>query len=384
VHDTGETAALLRGKAAITALGVTEQGELPGWTANQIAVEAFRLALEEAQLDKAQVDGLITCRAYGDAGIDTDIGKMAGINPAYSATLDYGTCNFSLQLAVMAIATGMATCVAIMYGTNQRTAGNRFTVSPIDPRLTEPYGFFNVATVGAMAFRHHQARYGTREDQLGMIAVAQREWARMNPQAIFTKPLTIDDYMGMPYLVRPLRRPDMTMISDGGACLIVTRADRVDEFPTTPVYVLGMAQHAALREYQNPDHFARGWIKEVAGRVYTNAGVQRTDVDALYIQDPFSMWVLQMLEWYGFCGEGEAGPFLEEGNTRPGGSLPVNTNGGQLSEAYMWGWLHLCEAVRQLRGEAGPRQVAGARIAQHASTYSTRKAASTILGRDLP
>jgi acetyl-CoA acetyltransferase len=188
----------------------------------------------------------------------------------------------------------------------------------------------------------------------------------------------------MPYLVRPLRRPDITMISDGGACLIVTTAERAADMPNKPVYVLGMAQQSALREYQNPDQLLRPYIGEVAERIYVNAGIDRKDVDALYIQDPFSVWVLQMLEWYGFCGLGEAGLFLEAGHTRIGGSLPVNTNGGQLSEAYMWGWLHLVEAVQQLRGEAGPRQVPGATVAQHASTYSTKKAASTILATELP
>jgi acetyl-CoA acetyltransferase len=143
-----------------------------------------------------------------------------------------------------------------------------------------------------------------------------------------------------------------------------------------------MAQHAALREYQHTDHFLRPWIGKVAERIYTNAGIGRGDVDALYIQDPFSVWVLQMLEWYGFCPVGEGGAFLEEGHTRVGGRLPVNTNGGQLSEAYMWGWLHLVEAVRQLRGQAGPRQITNIGIAQHASTYSTKKAASTILATE--
>src|SRR5262245_22642788 len=113
----------VRGRTAIVGLGATEQGELPGRSANEIAVEAFRIALEEAELAKSDVNGLITCRSYGNGGIDTDIGSMAGINPAYSATLDYGTCNFSLHVAAMAIAAGMADTVAIMYGTNQRSAG---------------------------------------------------------------------------------------------------------------------------------------------------------------------------------------------------------------------------------------------------------------------
>lgn len=369
---------------AIVGVGSTDMGELPGKSADEIAVEAFRAALQDAGIAKASIDGLITCKSHGGAvgGIDTDIGRLAGLNPAYSATLEYGTCNFSLHLASMAIGSGMANRVAMMYGTNQRSTGNRFTRSPVDPLLTEPYGYFNVGATAALAFRRHQALYGTREDQLGQIAVAQRAWAQLNPAAVFRQPLSIDDYMDMPYLIRPLRRPDLTMISDGGACLILVRAEEAYEFPHVPVFVLGMAQQTALREYQNRDNFMRPWIADVARRLYSQAGVDRSEIDILYVQDPTSVWVLQMLEWYGFCDVGEGGAFVEEGHTRPGGSLPVNTNGGQLSEAYMWGWMHLVEAVRQLRGDAGDRQVADARFVQYASTMTTKKAAATILGTE--
>jgi acetyl-CoA acetyltransferase len=201
----------------------------------------------------------------------------------------------------------------------------------------------------------------------------------MNPLAIFRKPLTIDDYLAADPLVAPLRRADLTMISDGGAAIVLTTAERAADRASKPVYVLGMAEHAALRADQNPDNLLRPWLGEVAQRLWSGTGLGPQDIDALYIQDATSVWVLQMLEWYGFCGVGEAGAFLAEGHTRPGGSLPVNTNGGQLSESYMWGWLHLCEAVRQLRGEAGERQVPGAEIALDCSSHDFLKGAASIL-----
>ncbi|MCW2975100.1 MAG: hypothetical protein JWM06_381 [Actinomycetia bacterium] len=377
----------LDGSVAIVAVGVTEQGKLPGRDGDDLAIEALGYALEEAQIGKEQIDGLLTCKAAGtDAGIDTAVGRKAGMNPAFSATLDYGTCNFTLHLAAMAIATGMATTVACLYGTNQKT-GRKFAFTAAagdDGSPGAPYGFLHVSGPAALAFQRHQALYGTTEEQLGHIAVASRQWAKMNPQAIFRQDFTLEDYLASPYLVRPLRRPDVTMISDGGVALIVTSAERAADYPKHAVFLLSGAQQTGLRLYQNDDQLMRPWIAKVAERVYADAGLTQSDIDLLYIQDPTSVWILQMLEWYGFCGMGEAGSFLETGAIAPGGTLPVNTNGGQLSEAYMWGWLHIVEAVRQLRGECGERQVADPKVALYCSTKGFEKAAATVLANEVP
>lgn len=371
--------------AAIVGVGTTAQGELPGRDADEIAVDAFALALADAGVDKDAVDGLITGRSFGGFGVDTEIGRLAGLNPRYSATLEYGTCNFSLHLAAMAIGAGMAETVAIMYGTNQRTCGNRFTGAAGSGSGThEAHGFFNIAGPAAMAFRRHAYLYGTTEEQLGQVAVNQRSNARLNPLAIFRDELTISDYLDAPYLVDPLRRADLCMISDGGACLIVTSAQRATGFARPPVHLLGMDQVTGLRQFQNPDNLMRPWVRDLGATIYDRAGLRRDEIDVLFIQDPTSVWVLQMLEWYGFCPVGEAGPFLRDGHTALGGTIPLNTNGGQLSESYMWGWLHLCEAVRQLRGECGPRQVADANFAQYCSTKGFEKAAVSILGNRIP
>ncbi|MPZ62020.1 MAG: hypothetical protein GEU93_12155 [Propionibacteriales bacterium] len=377
--------AALRGATAIVGVGTTQQGELAGRGADEIAIEALALALADAGLEKADIDGLITCRSHGDFGIDTEIGRLAGLNPRYGATLDYGTCNFSLHLAVMAIASGLADTIAILYGTNQRTAGNRFaTGAGAGSALYEPHGFVNIAGPAALAFQRHAHLYGTTEEQLGHIAVNQRHNAKLNPLAIFTQDLSLADYLAAPYLVEPLRRPDVCMISDGGAALIVTTAQAARDRPRPPVYVLGIDEVTGLRLHQNPDNLLRPWIRSLGDAIYPRAGVRRDDVDVLYIQDPTSVYVLQMLEWFGFCAVGESGPFVAAGHTRLGGDLPVNTSGGQLSESYMWGWLHLCEAVRQLRGECGARQVADAHVAQYCSAKAFEKAAVSILGTAVP
>lgn len=373
-----------RGQTAIVGVGTTAQGELPSMSADAIAVDALGLALADAGLEKGDLDGLITCRSFGGFGIDTEIGRLAGLNPRFAATLDYGTCNFSLHLAAMAIASGMASTIALVYGTNQRTSGNRFAAAAgSGAAALELHGFHNIAGQGALAFARHAHLYGTTEAQLGHVAVTERAHAQLNPAAIFKEPLTIEGYLAQPYLVEPLRRADVCMISDGGACLIVTAADRATASRTTPVHLLAMQQATGLRQYQNPDNLLRPWVASLRG-VYEKAGLRREDVDVLFVQDPVSVWVLQMLELYGFCAEGESGPFVEEGRIALGGELPVNTNGGQLSESYMWGWLHLCEAVRQLRGECGPRQVHGATFAQYCSTKGFEKAATSILGTVVP
>jgi acetyl-CoA acetyltransferase len=375
---------MTRGAVAIVGVGTTAQGVLPGLSADEIAIQAFRLALQDAGINKNNVDGLITCRSFGGNGIDTVIGQIAGMNPRYSATLDYGTSNFSLHLAAMAIEAGFATTVALMYGTNQGSAGRIFNIPYRSLEDTAAYGFFDLAGPAAMAFRRHQYLYGTTEEQLAWISVTQRRHAQLNPLAVFTEPMSLADYLSLPYLVKPLRRPDLLTATDGGACLIVTRADRGADHPKKPVYLLAGAQTTALRQNQNSDQLMRPWIREVADGHYDQAGIHRGDVDVLFIQEATSVWVLQMLEWFGFCKIGEAGAFVEGGRIGLGGELPVNTNGGNLSEAYMWGWLHLSEAVRQLRAECGPRQVAGAKVAQYCSAMAFQKAASSILASEVP
>jgi acetyl-CoA acetyltransferase len=231
-----------------------------------------------------------------------------------------------------------------------------------------------------MAFRRHMALYGTTEEQLGWVAVSQREWAMNNPRAVFRDPMSIDDYLASPYVAAPLRRADLTMISDGGVAILLTSADRVSHSKGTPVFILGMAQASGMRGDLDPDRLMRPWIQTMAKKLYSVTGLAPQDVDLAYLQDATSVWVLQQLEHYGFCGIGEGGPFLAEGHTRPGGDLPVNTGGGQLSESYMWNWLNLYEAVQQLRKACGHRQVDNkADVALHAQTHDFWKGAATML-----
>ena len=366
---------------AIIGIGATEQGEIPGQSPEVIATRAAAAAILDAGIDKSQIDGLITCKApLTTHGTDEGMGPLLGINPAYSTTLDYGMAGFSLHLAAMAIGSGLANTVLLTYGTNARSAKIGFS-RPIGGSAdwAALAGFLHVAGPAAMAVRRHMHLYGTTEEQLGWVSVAQREWAARNPLAVFRDHMTIDDYLAQPYIVEPLRRADLTVISDGGAAFIITTTERAAALHPSPVQVLGMAQQSAIRNEQNRDKLMRPWLGDIATQLYQRSGLGPGDVDLAYLQDGTSVWVLQMLEWYGFCGPGEAGPFLAEGHTRPGGRLPVNTHGGQLSESYTHNWMHLYEAVLQLRGQAGERQVPGAQVALHAQTHDFWKGAATML-----
>lgn len=367
--------------AAIVGVGATEQGEIPGQSPEEIAVRASVAALADAGIDKSTIDGLITCKApLTTHGTDEGMGPLLGINPAYSTTLDYGMGSFSLHLAAMAIRSGLASTLLLTYGTNARSARIGFS-RPIGGSAywTALTGFVHVAGPAAMAVRRHMHLYGTTEEQLGWVSVAQREWAAMNPLAVFREPMSIDDYLAQPYVVAPLRRADLTVISDGGTAIVVTTTERARDIRPDPVHVLSMAQQSAIRNEQNEDKLMRPWLGDIARELYARAGIGASDVDVAYLQDGTSVWVLQMLEAYGFCSPGEAGPFLAAGHTRPGGSLPVNTHGGQLSESYTHNWMHLYEAVRQLRHECGERQVPGVQVALHAQTHDFWKGAATLL-----
>jgi acetyl-CoA acetyltransferase len=362
--------------SAIVGIGVASSRGDATWRGEDFAVDAARRALDDAGIDKHAVDGLITCKALGGGGVDTVMGRLLGLNPAYSASLDYGTCNFSIHLAAMVIAAGLAKTVLLTYGTDQGTRGGDFS----------SYGGENlhhgvvdtIGTLAALMFRRYQHLYGASEADLGAVVVAQRQWASLNRAAAHQGPSSIASYLAEPYYIAPVRRSDIAGFDDGGVALVITSQDRSRDFPHPPVDLVGMAQVASLRNFQNKDNLERRWMGEVATRALRSAGIERNDVDILMIQDPASVWVLQMIEALGFAEPGGAGALLASGETALGGRLPVNTSGGHLAESYMWGWLHIVEIVRQLRGAAGPRQVKEAAFALHASTMVAQKGSASV------
>jgi acetyl-CoA acetyltransferase len=369
---------VVAGRTAIVGLGHTAQGELPGSSAEENAVDAALLALADAGLTVDDLDGLVACKSVQGQGNDVKVGALLGVNLPYVQSLDYGTCNFSLHLAVMAIVSGMASTVLLTYGANARSGKFDFGKPMYGADMASAAGLVHIAGRAGLALQRHKAVYGTTDEQFGMLAVGQRDWAQKNPNAIFRTPLSMAHYLAEPYMVDPLRRSDVTMISDGGVALVVTTAEHARQLPNPPVYISGMAEYAGVRAEHNPENLMRPWLRDSAVTIWASTGLRPADIDALYIQDPTAVWSLQMLEYYGFCGIGEGGPFLAEGHTLPGGSLPLNTHGGQLSESYTWGWMHVVEAVRQLRGQAGERQLDAPEIGMYCSSHGFVKAAVSV------
>jgi acetyl-CoA acetyltransferase len=219
---------------------------------------------------------------------------------------------------------------------------------------------FAAAANSAIAASRHMALYGTTSRQLAEVAVACRRHASLNPNAVMRDPITIDDHQNSRWVVEPFHLLDCCLISDGGVCIIVTSAERAKDMKKPPVVIAGMGQAYTTQNMEREDWWYVPHQKEALRRAFTMAGVGPKDIDVAQLYDNFTMSVLLWLEHAGFCGVGEAGSFVEGGRIQLGGDLPVNTAGGNLSESYMEGWLHIVEGVRQIRGECDVRQVQGA------------------------
>jgi acetyl-CoA acetyltransferase len=356
--------------AAIVGLGITEMGKVYGRTASDFAGEAIALALEDAGLEAREVDGLLINAnqspemapslqfSLGFADL-TLLNTMSAFGSTAGTMVDY---------AAHAIESGQANVVACVYADAPLTNGVSISHSGYSGRrfnapglagLRFAYGDYGPANSGyAMALRRHMHLFGTNHDQLGTIAVGQRAWAQMNPRAQMRKPMTMDDYHASRWVVEPLHLFDCCLVSNGGVAVIVTSAERARDLRQPPVYVRGFGQCApgdtARRESEAAVHTGAGKAGAVALR---QAGIELADVDVLELYDCYTYTVLVTLEDYGFCEKGEGGAFVADGKLNPGGSLPCNTGGGQLSSYYMWGFTPLSEGVIQARGQGGERQV---------------------------
>jgi acetyl-CoA acetyltransferase len=257
----------------------------------------------------------------------------------------------------MAIATGMATTVACVFGDTAKTGGVTFNRASGGELSWGLWGMLGAAANSGIAADRHMHEYGTTSRQLGEVAVACRTHACMNEQAVMRTPISIEDHQASRLIVRPLRLLDCCLISDGGVCIIVSAADRARDLAKPPVLIKGMGQaHTTM----NLEH-ERWWYvphqKQALSDAYRMAKLGPGEVKVAQLYDNFTISVILWLEHAGFCKEGEGGSFVEGGRIQLGGALPVNTAGGNLSESYMEGWLHIVEGVRQVRGECGRRQV---------------------------
>lgn len=357
----------LRDKCAIVGVGKTKQGKMPGVSSLQLSVEAFKRAIDDAGLKKSDIDGLLTMPGTSSPEASLNylrVGEALGIDPAYtgSMTMGGGTAGALVQMAVMAIEAGHATTVACVFGDAAKTGGSRFNRAAGWGDSWGIWGMYGAAANSAIAASRHMALYGTTSRQLGEVAVACRKHASMNPDAVMRDPITIEDHQASRWIVEPFHLLDCCLISDGGVCIIVTSKERAKDLAKPVVSISGMGQAYTTRNLEREDWWYVPHQKEALGRAYKMAGVGPKDIDVAQLYDNFTMSVLLWLEHAGFCGVGEAGSFVEGGRIQLGGELPVNTAGGNLSESYMEGWLHIVEGVRQMRGECDARQVKDAEV----------------------
>jgi acetyl-CoA acetyltransferase len=372
-------------RAAIAGVGASAQGKLPGETPLSLAVDALTAALDDAGLTKDDLDGLLTMPGTtspeGPKHYLT-LGGHLGINPLItgSAVMGGATAGALVQQAALAIDAEMATTVACVFADTARTGGSKFDAPAGRGDSWGIWGMFGNAANSAMTAQRHMALYGTTSEQLGWVAVTCRKHASMNPNAVMREPITLEDHQTSRSIVDPLRKLDCCLISDGAVAVIVTGADRVSSLRKKPAYLWGMGQGHTLQTFEHPEWWYLSHQRDCVSRAYRMAGVSPAEIDVAQLYDNFTIAVLLWLEHAGFCAPGDSGPFVEGGERITfGGELPINTAGGNLSESYMQGWLHVVEGVRQVRGECGERQVEGTELCLVTGRGMTLNTASCLV-----
>lgn len=361
-------------RVAIAGIGETEVGSLPGKSLARLQFEAASAALVDAGIDRADVDGLITTvpRAAPLVWHGNDLAEQLGLKPDLVLSLAQGGASVlvAVEYAALAIAAHKASAILIVscdkmltgLGRDQAVSG---MAESVYREFEVPYGP-TVPVDFALMARRHMHQFGTTPEQLASVAVAMRTHAGLNPKASKREPITVDDVLASRLIASPLHLLDCSLISDGGAALVVTSSS---DTPTDK----GVVEVLAVGEGHNPemapncaDLTALDCCRVSGDKAFRQAEISPAEIDIAFIYDPFTIAVIVALEDLGFCAKGEGGPFVESGAIELGGRLPVNPHGGLLSYAHPGrpgALLHFVEAVRQLRGDAGDRQVPGARRA---------------------
>lgn len=361
----------MRGSVAIAGVGLAGCGEAPGWSEMEIAAAAAKNALDDAGLSLRDVDGIVVASTnIFMSGLA--LAEHLGLRPKFTESTMVGGSSFVGHLipAALALNAGLCDTVLIAYGSNQRTGVGRAEAGrykmALDPQPFEhPYKPFNPPSSYALAAARHMHQYGTTREQLAEIAVAARQWAQLNPEAFAREPLSVEDVLKSRMVSDPLTVRDCCLVTDGGGAYVLQRAERARDFRRPPAYLLGVGAAHWHRQISSMPDLTVTAATESGRRAFEMAGVGPQDVDVVELYDAFTINTLLFLEDLGFCRKGEGGAFVSGGRIAPRGALPVNTNGGGLSCVHpgMYGIFLVVEAVRQLRGEGGERQVKDAAVA---------------------
>ena len=376
----------LRGSAAVIGIGQAGLGEMPGHSALDILGLSAEAALADCGLKLSDVDGLFAATSF-HCMPTVSVAEYLGIHPRFSDGSMIGGASFVayLQTAAMALQAGLCEVALIAYGSNQRTAGGKL-VSMTEPQPYErQYGLRYPIDAYALVTARHMHEFGTTREDLAAVAVAARDWARLNTEAFRRGPLSVADVLGARMVSDPLGVLDCCLVTDGGGAAVMVRVERARDFPQPPAYFLGGATELSHRSIAAMPDLTRTAATRSGAAAYAMAGLGPADVDVVELYDAFTINTILFLEDLGFCPKGEGGRFVQDGAIAPGGRLAVNTNGGGLSCVHpgMYGIFLIVEAVRQLRGACGARQVAGADVALvhgNGGAFSTQ--VSAILGTE--
>lgn len=351
--------------AIVGAAETTDLGKVPGISQIGLHADAALNALKDCGLTIKDIDGVAT------AGHNpTELAHYLGVTPSWVDGTSVGGCSFMLHVrhAAAAIDAGLCKTVLITHGESGRSRTGVFAraIFPalFDQQFEQPYGVTAPPNRFTLPVLRMMKETGLTEEHLAMVAVVQREWAAKHPRSSFKDPITVDDVLNSKMIAWPFRLLMCCLVTDGGGALILTSADRAKDFPTKPVYVRGTGESVETPIVSQMKDMTSSRAFRVSGKLaFESAGITHSDVDHLMIYDAFAHLPVYGLEDLGFVGRGEGGPFIAEGNTRPGGKLPMNTNGGGLSYMHsgMYGMYALQESVRQMRG-ISPAQVEGAKI----------------------
>lgn len=372
-----------RGKTAIAGLATYGIGEMPGYSSLELTAQAALRALADAGLTLPDVDALYVCQP-DDFFAGLSLAEYLGIHPRYTDNNRTGGSAFMSHMASAALAlqAGYIDCALIAYGSNQRSNGGKVATRITSNVWDAPYAPLFPLTSYALATARHMHAFGTTREDLAAVALAARAWANTNPEAFARGPLTLEDCLAARMISTPISVRDCCLVTDGAAAIVMTRTDRARDLAQVPVPVLGAAAATWWNAITQAPDITVTAASESGPRAMAMAGVAPTDIQTVQLYDAFTINTILFLEDLGFCPKGEGGRFVSSGAIAPGGSLPVNTNGGGLSYCHpgMYGLFAIIEAARQIRGQAA-NQLPGIDLAlAHGNGGTLSSQATVILG----
>ncbi|WP_022887462.1 acetyl-CoA acetyltransferase [Glaciibacter superstes] len=347
---------------------------------------AVHKALADAGLSLSDVDGLFTSSSYYAMPTLT-LGEYLGIKPRYFDSTSVGGCSFISHLAhaAAAIEAGLCSVAVIAYGSTQRSDAGKLVSMAEQSAYELPYGLLHPIGAFGMVAQRHMAQYGTTSEQLAELAVAAREWSLLVDDAPFSTPLTVEEVVSSRVIASPLHKLDCCLVTDGGGAIIIISAERARDLRHDPVYLMGAGEAQNHRNFSQMPDLTSTEAARSSDRALQMAGVRLDQIDTVHVYDAFTISLLVLLEDLGFCKKGEGGAFVSEGRVAPGGSIALNTNGGGLAYTHpgMLSMFLIIEAVQQLRGTAGRRQIPDARLSMvHGMGMTLAAHATAVLSNE--